>query len=84
MLGVILASAIAPLLASIRFATEEEEVMGAYFGSFLFFICAAVLLWGGVAFVRSAQLASGRILLGASGVIALPSAIGLIALSLMP
>ncbi|MBL8894835.1 MAG: hypothetical protein JNJ53_09555 [Rhizobiales bacterium] len=81
MIGVIFASAIAPLLASIRFASEEEEVMGAYFGSLLLFICAAVLFWGGVTFVRSAQLASSRILLGASCVIALLSVIGLITLS---
>ncbi|MFO0992416.1 MAG: hypothetical protein U1E67_10845 [Hyphomicrobiales bacterium] len=81
LLGVIFAAAIAPLVASIRFANEEEEVIGAYFGSTLFLICAAVLLWGGTAFVESARLASSRILFGASGVIVLLSVIGLIMLS---
>jgi hypothetical protein len=81
MLGVIFAAAIAPLLASIRFATEEEEVMGAYLGSVLFFICAAVLLWGGTVFVQSARVAKGRILLGIGAAVALLSIAGMIAIS---
>ena len=81
MLGVLFASVIAPLLASIRFATEEEDVVGAYLGSIVLFICAAVLLWAGAVFVQTARLGRGRIFLGAGCAIAILSLAGVMTIN---